>query len=330
MQKSLYSFRNLCLPLLLALAALACNLGGASTGGQPADTSSSPSETPASQPAATQPPAAPVQPGDQKGSFTSGGIERTYILHVPAGYDGSKSLPLVFVLHGMGGSADGMLQSTGLNPKADQESFFVVYLNGTGNPQGWSTGLILRDDLVADDLTYIHELLQHLETQLNVDSQRVYAAGFSNGAMMTELLGAKSSADLAGIAVIEGTIGVRQTDNTYLKIPEPIGPIPVLIFHGKKDPNLPYDGGQGIIAYALSVADAVAFWTKADGCNSSPSTRDLPGGNTVSDYNQCSANSEVMLVTLANGVHAWPSLNGPAKLAAADVVWNFFSRHSKP
>src|SRR5262245_30744094 len=65
-----------------------------------------------------------LSPGDYTRSLSLGGADRSYILHVPAGYDGSSPLPLVLVLHGYGGTAQSMLHSTQFNVLADQESFF--------------------------------------------------------------------------------------------------------------------------------------------------------------------------------------------------------------
>src|SRR5262249_2643896 len=72
---------------------------------------------------------APIISGER--TISSGGIERRYLLHIPTGYDGSKSLPLVLIFHGGGGTAEAMAHSTQMNAKADQEGFIVAYLQGT-------------------------------------------------------------------------------------------------------------------------------------------------------------------------------------------------------
>ena len=47
-----------------------------------------------------------MTPGDYNQTITVGPDVRQYILHVPSGYDGSQALPLVFILHGGGGTAE--------------------------------------------------------------------------------------------------------------------------------------------------------------------------------------------------------------------------------
>ena len=56
----------------------------------------------------------------------------TYLVHVPPLYDGAKPVPLVLAFHGGATDAEFMARFCGLNGKADQTGFIVVYPNGTG------------------------------------------------------------------------------------------------------------------------------------------------------------------------------------------------------
>jgi polyhydroxybutyrate depolymerase len=246
-----------------------------------------------------------MTPGDYKQKITSGGVVRPYLLHIPTGYDGSSALPLVFVLHGAGGNAASMVKATGMNGKADQQNFFVAYLNGTGDRPGWNTGITPNLGITVDDVAFIRELLADLEQQVYVDSSRVYVAGFSNGAFMGNRLAAELSDLLAAVAVVEGTIGIKQDDGTWNTIPEPHGPMPIIIINGEKDPVVIYNGGPGKGGdnfESMSVADAVAFWTKADGCSGTP-VQESSAIVSMEDYQTCADGSEVLLYSTVNGVH---------------------------
>ena len=58
--------------------------------------------------------------------------ERSYLVHVPPGYDANKPTPVVLAFHGAMMNGGTMAQFTGLNAKADEAGFIVVYPNGTG------------------------------------------------------------------------------------------------------------------------------------------------------------------------------------------------------
>src|SRR5581483_576550 len=298
---------------------------------------------PSSQITSSAPPAQVMKPGTYPQKIQSGGVVRTYILHVPPGYDGAKALQLVFILHGFGGNAAGMVKLTAMNDKADQENFFVAYLNGTqatnaakgASGMAWNNGLTPDLNMTVDDVAFVHDLLTHLEGQLYIDSHRVYAAGFSNGAMMTHRLGAELPDLLAGVAVVEGTVGLAQSDETFSTTPTPVGPIAVMIIHGKQDMNLPYNGGQATQGagklLTKSAADAVAFWTQADGCTGTPQQETSGNGNVIKqDYTNCAAGTEVLFYTIVNGAHEWPTLQGHTKFSATDAIWDFFSKHALP
>lgn len=291
----------------------------------------------ASRPAVAGPPA----PGTWPQAILSGGVVRHYILHIPTGYTG-QALPVVFVLHGFGGSAAGMMASTGMNAKADAEGFFVAYLQGmpcdpsvpdapsgcTGTQLGWNTGITDALGIVTDDVQLVRDVLIKLEATVVVDRLRVYATGFSNGAMMTHRLGAELPDVLAAIASVEGTVGNYQDDGTLLTTPAPLGPTPTMIVHGLLDLNVPYYGGAGAHGLnVLPVSDAVGFWRTANGCTTGPFTSTSPNGNVVRDvYGGCVANSNVVLFSIGNGGHFWPTV-GNTGFSATDAIWTFFNNH---
>jgi len=275
---------------------------------------------------------------------------RHYILYVPPSYDGHKKLPLVLVLHGFSGTAASMIGTTRFSEKAEAEGFFVAYLQGMtvgpaspfyscgcpSDPAAWNTGTNPEFDLTVDDVAFVRELILKLEANLRMDDRRVYAAGFSSGAAMTHRLGAELPDLLAGIAVVSGAIGARpeanEPDGPFLYIPNAAGSIPVIIFHGLADTHVLYCGGKASEGSdkldVRSVADAVNYWTKANRCEGESQIATSPGGNVVTaSYDDCFANSNVVLKSVINGVHAWPNAV-TNEISATDAAWEFFSKHS--
>ncbi len=265
--------------------------------------------------------------GDSNQTITVGGTQRSYILHIPPGYHGSARLPLVFVLHGMGGTAESIEQKTGMSAKADQENFIVVYPNAVGRPTVWNAGLSDISNNGADDVGFIRAVMDKSEHDLSIDKKRIYCCGFSSGAIMSYLLGAKLSHRLAAIGIASGTIG-NTASGPVREIPDPSEPVPVIAFHGKKDQTIYYNGG-GRFAN-LPVADSIAFWVKADGCASPPQeTTRQQGDLKIDEYSSCRDGSEVVLYTFANGTHEWPTLQNGDNLSATDSIWKFFVKHPR-
>ena len=269
-------------------------------------------------------------PGDSDQTITVGGMQRSYTLHLPPNYNGSTPFPLVFALHGRGGSGKGIELTTGMSVKADAERFIVVYPNAIGNPTVWNAGLNAAITNGVDDVGFMHELLNKLERTLSVDRKRVYLCGFSSGAIMSYRLGAEMSDRLAAVGIVSGTIGAKQPNGSIREDLNPSEPVPIIVFHGKQDQTIYYNGG-GSYANCLSVAQSIAFWVKADGCASPPQQTTGQNGNLIEDdYDRCKGTTEVVLYTFVNGTHEWPKLQNNDSFNATDAVWEFFVRHARP
>ncbi len=249
-------------------------------------------------------------------SFVFDGLTRTCLVHVPSGYDDSVPTALVIVLHGYTGTAEGMEPLTGFNEKSDEEGFIVAYPQGLS--QRWNVGFgSLKFD--TDDVGFIDELIDRLEQKYAIDPNRVYVTGFSNGAMMSYLLGAELSGKIAAIAPVAGSIG--SMSNVLERIPDPSEPVSVVVFHGTADTSVLYEG-DGF----LSVAESVSFWVEHDGCYVGPLNETMSDGNVVkSVYSGGENNTEVILYTIIGLGHDWPT----TPISATDIIWEFFATHPK-
>ena len=336
--KTKQAILTLCLLFLGACSGAVTDEEGSSNATTPSVSSVPNTETPGSrEPSETPsfPKPTAMAPGNYDKTILIGTDQRSYILHVPTNYDGSKALPLLYILHGGGGKAEGMEKLTGMSARADQDDFFVAYLQSATNNDGknvWNSGL-LTEDVTADDVAFVRNLTQDLKAQLKVDDKRIYAAGFSNGASMVHRLGSELSDILAGIAAVTGTIG-KSLDGgaTFETIPAAQGPISVVLIHGLQDDIAPYYGGQvgNSGTYVAPVSAAVDFWTTANACMGSPLTWASPNHNVITkDYKGCAQGTEVELLTIVNGEHEWPSFQGHTGFSATDSILDFFSRHSR-
>lgn len=281
-----------------------------------------------------------TQNSDEKKSIVVDGVERTYLLHLPAGYKKNNLYPLVFVLHGGTANAENAARMSRMGLKADKENFIVVYPNGTGKFKDkflhWNDGSERSDRGAssADDVAFFRQLINYLENNYPIDSKRVYATGFSNGAIMTHRLGVELSDKIAAIAPVSGALNY---DKSF-----PTDPVSVIIFHGTADKYVPYNGGIGKSSGGQrqdkSVAYAIDFWVKNNGCN--PIAVKTEYGDIIKEeYNGGKAGSEVVLYTVKNGGHAWPggisgirngNVDEPTQeISATNIIWEFFKKHPK-
>lgn len=287
---------------------------------------------------------APIISGDTTRKLAVGNLERSYLVHIPPGYDGTKPMPLVLAFHGGGSNPAQMVHFSGLSEKADRAGFIVVYPAGTGRvPEAltWNAGnccgYAQRQNI--DDLGFVAALLDDLARVANVDSKRVYATGMSNGALMSYMVADKLASRIAAIAPVAGPMGTEKC--------QPAQPVPVIHFHGTEDAFAPYAGGVGRSSITrtnfYSVDHTIAAWVAANGCDAKPNEETLPDvatdGMHVTRkiYSKGRDGAEVVLYTIHSGGHTWPGRQPKLKwlgastqdISANDLMWEFFQRHSK-
>lgn len=285
-------------------------------------------------------------------SIMHNGIFRQYIIHVPASYNASTPHELVFVLHGGTGSALGMMLFTGFNQVSDTANFIVVYPQGiftgpnlSGNPgHHWADGRMttIPDVQGIDDVDFISNLIATISTEYNVDSDRIYAAGISNGGFMVQRLACQLSDKITAVASVAATFpdSIRQSClNT--------NPISILIMNGTNDNFVPtYTGGMGSGAggYVLSTDDMIDIWLNNNNCNLATDSIELPNNSTTDQstvskftYTDCSGLTCIFHYKIFGGGHTWPGefFHVPSTgetnedINANEEIWKFFNAKSK-
>lgn len=238
-----------------------------------------------------------LNPGDHTRTVTSGGLERSYIIHIPKTCGGdSGPHPAVLVFHGGGSNAGQWMPFCGLNETADREGFISVYPDGTGKTVqnfkilGWNGGPRRpgggdAKQNIVDDVAFTKALLDDLEMAVKVDPNRVYAAGMSMGAIMVYRLASELSGRIAAIAAVAGSMGTETCN--------PERPVSVLHLHGTEDEAVPFNGGRGKLDPSqtdfLSVKHSITAWIKANGCSKEPTigkAAGLGGGRYDSHANR--------------------------------------------
>jgi len=288
--------------------------------------------------------AEPLKPGLHERTVKLNEHERSYLVYVPQSYDANRPTPVVLCYHGAATNGAITIALTGLNNKADEAGFVVVYPDGTsrnGFLFTWNAGGMPSqvEESKRDDVKFTALVLDDLATVVRTDKRRIFATGLSNGGMMCHRLGVELSDRIAAIASVAGTLSLEK--------PKPVRPMPVLQIHGTTDTLVPWEGPNPRIPAIVrfrGVDETLQFWIQHDACESTPREEQLPNkaddGTTVTRYTYAGGKqgSEVVLVKIHNGGHTWPGrdvklaiLGKTTKdIAANDLIWDFFQRHPMP
>lgn len=256
-------------------------------------------------------------------TLVSGGVERTYLLHLPPNVDAAPRA-LILSLHGYTATAAEQERLDGLGSLADEKGFIVVYPQGLGEPPGWRVGPLEAGD---DDLAFLSDLIDDLASRYPIDPRRIYATGISNGGGMVDRLGCRMADRIAAIAPVSGAY-------LFSGDCQPARPMPVLAFHGTGDDIVPYQGEGRALPPIRDWAEA---WAQRDGCRSGPTVTLQQGAATVERWADCQGDSEVQLVTIDGGGHWWPGADfSPGiprptdDIDASAMIWAFFEKHQLP
>lgn len=258
------------------------------------------------------------------------GGDRPVTLQVPATYDADRSYPLLVLLHGFGGTSLLNQVYLGFANAADARDILVVAPDGTVDRDGkpfWnaSDGCCDIYGTGVDDVAYLSSLVEDIRAAYNVDSQRVYAVGHSNGGYMSYRL-ACERADL--FTAITSLAGVAAFGDPSVCVPSE--PVSVLQVHGDADETVPYGGGQGFPGAVASVER----WATYDGCGGTlteAGTLDIEkrldgDETTTSTVTSCPSPVATELWTIHGGAHS-PVLDNPT---FSDLVWTFLDDHARP
>jgi polyhydroxybutyrate depolymerase len=259
--------------------------------------------------------------GDSTGTIQSGNMPRTFILHVPTGYDGSKPLPLLFDFHGASSDKEAQNAYSAFSAKGDAEGFIVITPDGTGTPRSWN---FLSLGTIADDVGFVRDLLDQTEASLCVDPTRVYAAGLSSGGYMALSLACDLQGRITAVAAVAAMFRLPTCPSTRS--------VPMLEFHGTDDPIIPFHGGDVAALPAPDVQQGTAVWAGADECASTPQTTQVSPHVTRQSYGECNGGVSVQLYVIDGGGHTWPgaradvaALGGTThEINATDIMWQFF------
>ncbi len=145
-------------------------------------------------------------PPDGSNPIDVNGVMRSFVLHVPPGYDGKQAFPLVMAYHGKGDLAVNLDGENFKFKSVGGANNVLVYPQGLPDPKLANNTSFERDP--ADDLSFIDALLASLKTSVCFDTARVFALGHSLGSTFVQTLACQRGDVLRGIATQGGDPGM--------------------------------------------------------------------------------------------------------------------------
>ena len=237
-------------------------------------------------------------------SIAVGDDERLVDLFVPSIPPGSRA-PLLLLLHASGESPFVMEQASHAGELAAREGVIVALPPARG--RRWDALVSPGDPITPSlDSTYILGLIDALAAGLPIDTGRVFVAGFSIGAVMSERLGCEHADRFAAVAL---NAGAPWSDEC-----SPSRPVSILVLHGTADTT-----------FRIGLAaEVVARWRAADECRGEPVVTQLSDIATSEVSADCGGGATVQFVRYEGSSHRW--LANPD---ATELIWSFFAAQGR-
>ena len=249
----------------------------------------------------------PVRPhamGTSTVNLQSGGVNRSYLLHIPPGYDGTRPLALVLDVHGYSSFASEQLVRSKWDQLADKEGFVLIEPEGVD--RSWNAGSCCGGNN-QDDVKYFRDVVAKAAAELCIDEKRVYVSGHSNGGAMAYRLACEAADIFAAAAPVCGWMTVNTCN--------PARPIPMLEIRGLNDGTVNISG-----------ADAdVSEWLSNNNCAQDQVTT----SGVCKTYTSCEGGTQVVDCRPRGG-HDFFYANNPDNYLVPDNAWPFFKQFSLP
>jgi len=285
--------------------------------------------------------------------------DRSFRVHIPVSYDASTPHAMVLSFHGFKRNDVNQEKISGFSDKGiklNGKGIIAVYPDGQFGPgkngnesiRAWQGAPYSPPGV--DDIAFTQEMVQLLQANLCVDTQRIYASGKSNGGGFTNLLACTPST--ANLFAAFAPVSAALYSGANPKNCTPGRPVPIINFHGLEDKTIPFYGQRADkhnrTEYATpSITQYREAWAIRNGCGSSVNCSaspplginvliSHPHNDTTLKQSICSASNGDAVVsgfTVKCLGHSWPSTLGldggitDFNATTADII-PFFEAHT--
>ncbi|RZP15566.1 MAG: hypothetical protein EVA38_03270 [Flavobacteriales bacterium] len=232
-------------------------------------------------------------------------IIRPVMIQAPDVIDTSKSYPIVFALHGRGGNNNSWVNH--LINYTNSGEFIGIYPQGY--LESWNLG---PEPSNANDVEFINLIVNELQNYDNLNFDKMYAIGTSNGSGMVNKLAIETN-HFKAIAPIASQL------IESLPLLDSTNPVSVFQVNGAADTTVPIDGGPRLGHIFLDAYESAELWATKFNCSQNPNIIML-GQDTLYVFDSCENEKEIRYLRIEDGEH-----NLPLDVLFHDV-WEFFKR----
>lgn len=266
-----------------------------------------------------------------KCELTHKGLDRYYYIQL-AHPEAEGLSSVLFNLHGYGSDAIEQMNYTNFNNLANtkENNFILIYPQGaplntalTSSSSHWNSGGWTIGSTV-DDVDFIDTIIALVSQKYDLNQNRIYSTGMSNGGFMSYHLACNLSSKIAAVASVTGSM----SSETYESC-NPDHPTSILQVHGSIDVTVPFQGNSAL--GMRSVNDVMDYWKLYNACDVDPTSIiidyfDIEIAVQHDTYSNCLNDVHVELYKIEGMGHTWP-YKGRYGISATEIIWEFINTY---
>ena len=264
-----------------------------------------------------------------KCELTHKGLDRYYYIQL-AHPEAEGLSSVLFNLHGYGSNALEQMYYTNFNNLANtkENNFILIHPQGaplntvlTSSSSHWNSGGWTIGSTV-DDVDFIDTIIKLVSQKYNLNQDRIYSTGMSNGGFMSYHLACNLSSKIAAIASVTGSMSKETYEDC-----NPTHSTSILQVHGTIDATVPFEGNSAL--GMRSINDVMDYWKLYDACGIEPISIvtdyfDIEISVQHDTYLNCLNDVQVELYKIEGMGHRWPNKQRYG-ISATEKIWEFIN-----
>ena len=264
-----------------------------------------------------------------KCELTHKGLDRYYYIQL-AHPEAEGLSSVLFNLHGYGSNALEQMNYTNFNNLANtkENNFILIHPQGaplntvlTSSSSHWNSGGWTIGSTV-DDVDFIDTIIKLVSQKYNLNQDRIYSTGMSNGGFMSYHLACNLSSKIAAIASVTGSMSKETYEDC-----NPTHSTSILQVHGTIDATVPFEGNSAL--GMRSINDVMDYWKLYDACDIEPISIvtdyfDIEISVQHDAYLNCLNDVQVELYKIEGMGHRWPNKERYG-ISATEKIWEFIN-----